>query len=416
MELGCDSVTQESIISDVSLSAHGDRNEDTTRLHLIDTLLFDCLGWSKSDCLTELSYDGDYADYTFSAPRPTLIVEAKREGKTFEIPIGATKNDYSLKSILRDNPDLNDAARQVATYCQTRGIPYAVVANGHQIMAFIAISSDGPPMDGRALVFNSLENMLENFLTLWNNISKPAVQSKNIESTLLRKQSRPILAKLSNSILNYPGTKMRNEFQTELQTVSEFVIEDVTRADQIEQQFLEECYCESGALTEYSMLSRGILKARYSAIFSSDSPGPQTAPVYDKKGVSSDLLSASLSKRPILLLGDVGVGKTIFLRHLMKIYAAEQFKNSITIHINLGIKGTLDGSINNFVIKEIERILNDEYGIDIYESVFIKDMYRGELLRFSRGIYGALKEADPKLYSLKELEFLESKKMIKLNT
>jgi len=29
------------------------RNEATTRLHLIDRLLFECLGWDREDCIAE---------------------------------------------------------------------------------------------------------------------------------------------------------------------------------------------------------------------------------------------------------------------------------------------------------------------------------------------------------------------------
>ena len=51
----------------------GDRNEATTRLHLIDRLFFECLGWSKDDCVAEESQDGLYADYTFSTTSRVLM-------------------------------------------------------------------------------------------------------------------------------------------------------------------------------------------------------------------------------------------------------------------------------------------------------------------------------------------------------
>src|ERR1019366_8760739 len=62
-------------------SSHKDpKNEATTRLQLIDRLLFECLGWSKDDVVLEESQGKEYADYTFSMPRRILIVEAKKEG------------------------------------------------------------------------------------------------------------------------------------------------------------------------------------------------------------------------------------------------------------------------------------------------------------------------------------------------
>ena len=99
------------------------RNEATTRLHLIDTLFFDCLGWSRQEhAILEESYQGEYADYTFLAPRKIMIVEAKREGDAFKIPAGRTRLEYALPSLLRDNARLKAAVEQAAGYCQQRGV------------------------------------------------------------------------------------------------------------------------------------------------------------------------------------------------------------------------------------------------------------------------------------------------------
>jgi predicted type IV restriction endonuclease len=77
------------------------RNEATTRIQLIDRLFFECLGWTRDDMYSEESQDGDYADYTFLAPRRILIVEAKKEGTTFEFPVAAKPQlKRSLKTLL----------------------------------------------------------------------------------------------------------------------------------------------------------------------------------------------------------------------------------------------------------------------------------------------------------------------------
>src|SRR5690242_2663919 len=126
------------------------RNEATTRLQLIDRLFFECLGWSKDDVILEESQAGEYADYTFLAPRRILIVEAKKQGDYFEVPAGKTKLEYSISSLLRDYPNLKAAIEQVSGYCQSRGVPYGAVCNGHQIVAFVATRGDGlPPLEGR---------------------------------------------------------------------------------------------------------------------------------------------------------------------------------------------------------------------------------------------------------------------------
>lgn len=388
----------------------GQRNEATTRLQLIDRLFFECLGWEKDDSILEESYSGEFADYTFLAPRRVLIVEAKKEGNYFELPAGYNRIEYSMSSLMRDYPNLKAAIGQAAGYCQSRGVPFGAVSNGHQIIVFIANRSDGlPPLDGKALVFHSLDFMLEKFLDFWQALSKPGIEEKRIQARLIGNVLPDLPPKLSATIGSYPGIKARNIFQTDLQNLSEVVIEDLISSRDMEARFFEECYAKSDALSRYALISKTILKARYAALFDSDTPGPTTVPASNKNGISAELFAESLSRRPILLIGDVGVGKTTFIRRLIKVDAAQLFESAITFYINLGAQATLSASLKNFIPKEIVRQLRLHYAIDIEESNFVRKVYAVELNRFSKGIYSELKELNFALYKQREIEFLEEK-------
>lgn len=179
-----------------------DRNEATTRLHLIDTFFFDCLNWSRrADVTVEDAYNGEYCDYTFRLNRPVLIVEAKREGKYFEVPAAQKRTIYSLASLKRNNQPLKDALEQVAGYCQSRGVTMAAVTNGHQLVVFIATRNDGvPPLEGDALVYTTLEQIEENFLEVWNYLSRPGTEQQNLYRKLVGEATFQIPPKLSNSI------------------------------------------------------------------------------------------------------------------------------------------------------------------------------------------------------------------------
>lgn len=390
--------------------AKAQRNEATTRLQLIDRLFFDCLGWSKDDVVLEESDGQEFADYTFNAPRKILIVEAKREGLYFEVPAGKERLEYSLPSLMRDNPSLKKALEQVAAYCQARGVPFGVVCNGWQMVAIIAVRSDGlSPLDGKGLVFPSLEFAVVHFQKLWNALSKSGVEQKTLYSILIGDVRRDLPVKMSSTLHQYPGSKSRNIFQTNLQIVSELIIEDLLRSGDLERFFLEECYCRSGALSQYSMVSKYILQARYAALFDSKSPGPTTVQLTDKKGVSPELVAESLSRRPILLIGDRGVGKTTFVRHLIRIDAPEVFNNAITFYIDFGSQAALTQNLREFVPHEIIRQLNDEHQIDVEERNFVRGVYNLEIERFSKGIYSDLKNTNPSLFREKEITFLEQK-------
>ena len=238
-----------------------DRNEATTRFHLIDTILLDCFDWEKSDIKTEENYQGEYTDYSLNISRPAAILEAKREGNYFILPAGMNGIEYSLSSLCKDNPEFKQAITQVCGYCNTRGVEIAIVSNGWQLVAFVANRLDGvPPLKGNAIVFSSLEKMEEKFLDLWNYLSKSGIQAKNLKNKLCGIILPELPSKLSSTISYYPGIKNRNPFQTNLQILSELILEDVLRYQDLERTFLEECYCSAGTLSNYATVSKEILR------------------------------------------------------------------------------------------------------------------------------------------------------------
>jgi hypothetical protein len=393
------------------------RNEATTRLQLIDRLLFECLGWDRGDCVAEEQHEGEYTDYSLGIPSRKLVVEAKKEGVHFELPAGFDRAVCKLQTVLELDAGIDKAVRQAVNYCQKRGIPIGAVCNGHQLIAFIGSRQDGiAPLDGRALVFPSLEKMREGFKNLWFNLSKPGVSAYNIYTTLLADAIQPPPERLSHRLVGYPGFKNRNPFQTELKTLGELFIEDIGRVPQLEDEFLKECYASSGALSQYAMISRQILEARYSLIMQKELEVPTLQPARIKEGVAAELtaeitndaVSAGLKRRVIILLGDVGVGKSMFIRHLVRVDARPVFEKAISLYVDFGKEPALADDLERFVIARCEAQLRQN-GIDVSARDFIRGVYHGELIRFSRGIYADLKKIDEKAFLGKEIEFLASK-------
>ena len=389
-----------------------DRNEASTRFHIVDRLIEDVLGWSKDETDVEHHHEGKFSDYELGSPAKLLLVEAKREGQQFALPVGWSKATAPISVLSADNSDLREALKQASEYCQNRGIPYGAVSNGTQLVAFVASRQDGiPPLTGRALVFSSLSDMLSRFSELWNSLSRPAVEDRRLASLLNASSLPPPPRKLSASITGYPGNKNRNPQAAELRTLGELFLEDLTRQPEIEAEFLAETYCQSGALSQYALVSKEILQARYATVFESDI-GANATDVSTKKGIepqlTKDMLAAGLSKRPILLVGDVGAGKTMFVRHLIKVQARDELARAVVLYLDLGTKPTLDAELRPYLAMELERQLLDQYEIDIRERNFVRGVYHGELRRFARGIYADLKESDPAAFRDKELAKLEA--------
>jgi len=388
-------------------------NEADTRLQFIDPFLTDCLGWPRNEIRVEQRLDNTYTDYEVGIPR-ALILEAKKEGVYFELPANQAQRPIaSLRSIMALDSKAADAIEQVQKYCSMRGTPVAVVCNGHQLIAFLASRLDGQaPLDGRCLVINGHDNFVRHFPTLWQNLSQDGIHERRIIRLLTTGIESGIPKKLSSFLLNYPSFRYKSQIQANLRTVAELLIEDVVRSQEVEARFYKECYCESGALARDALVSKQVLAARYAALFPPTEAAPQLAPMAPGRGetaLTPEIMAEAIARRPIVLIGDVGVGKTSFLKHLMYVSAFEEFQRAVYVYIDLGSQAALETDLKEFVLNEIQKQLADRYDIDVYESSFVRGIYNREIRSFQTSIYGGLYDSDRQQYESKLLEFLEEK-------
>ena len=81
---------------------HFDWNEAETRFKIIDRLIvFDCLGWPRSEVKPEQHEAGEYTDYELGLPR-AVIWEEKRVGRAFELPSNPKKKENYLRPQFAD--------------------------------------------------------------------------------------------------------------------------------------------------------------------------------------------------------------------------------------------------------------------------------------------------------------------------
>ncbi len=243
-------------------------------------------------------------------------------------------------------------------------------------------------------------------------LSPGGVAERRLNRLLNVGEDRALPPKLSTLLVNYPRYRYPSDLQNTLRTVSELLLIDVVDHKQVERLFYERCYCESGALSQHALVSRQLLAARYASLFDPAEPAPTVTPVTASRGkaaLTPEIMAEAISQRPIVLIGDVGVGKTSFLKHLMYVSAFEEFQNALYIYIDLGSQGALTTDLQDFVLTEIEDQLNVKYGVDILEATFVKGVYHEDVVRFRRGIYGSLQNTNAPLYEQKLLEHLVEK-------
>lgn len=400
------------IVADVTPSHANDlkRNEAQTRFDVIDRILRDVLDWPAGQIRVESHVANQgYTDYELVDPFALAIVEAKREGASFILPDDSPSGVSLLAPLVRDasNVALRAALIQLMQYASHRGVAPGIVTNGHQWVAFLASRNDGvAPLEGKALIFPSLESMVSNFVTLYGSLSHGALHSRRLFSTLSVGTAAPP-APLSASLHGYPGIKHRNTVQSNLQIMGQIMLEDMPQEEKYSELFLRECYATSGALSSYAEISRELLTSRNAAML--QDLGATEHPAATKRGVSPALseesLAAAAAKRPIVLLGGVGAGKSTFIQHLVRVDARLVFADAIAITVDYGRGATFIGP-SEYAVGEIRTQLLEDHGIDVDEASFVEDLYRRDLDRFDRGVFGRLKDVDPQGYALKRIDYL----------
>jgi GTPase SAR1 family protein len=113
-----------------------------------------------------------------------------------------------------------------------------------------------------------------------------------------------------------------------------------------------------------------------------------------------------MAKRPLILIGDVGVGKTSFLKHLIKVSAREVFRNIISIYFDLGASASLARTTKDAFLDEVERYIREDLKINKLETKLVETIYLAQLKEFDEGLMGALKNVDLAAFTIKRLEYL----------
>jgi hypothetical protein len=385
-----------------------ERNEAATRLHLIDTLLMNVLTWPRAQVKPEDHQGGKYADYVLGLPQRQLVIEAKREGESFRLPV-ETPVRTTLPTLFKLDERLRPVVEQARGYAHDRGLPYAAVTNGPQLIAFLATRTDGiAPLEGGALAFTSFESMRLNFTDLWNALSRPGIEGRRLSTMLSADQPAGPPMKLSALIPGYPGFETPGKLETDLKILAELFLIDLVETEAVSDDFIKECYCSNGALSQYASLSREILKTRYSEVLGADLQ-VALSPVRTRRGISGEVLAstatASLSSRPIVLLGYVGVGKSMFIRHLVRVDAKDVFEKALVLYVDLGSEPALE-QLEPFVAEHFIEELRVRHNVKVFERNFVRGVYHRDLEEFRSGIWGPLADDDPSKYREREADHL----------
>lgn len=381
-------------------------NEAQNRFQFIDRLLVECLGWDKIDMEVEnTAEDGGRADYILGRPQ-RAVLEAKRETHEWTLPPGGRfDRPRSIKSAMASCTRFSQVVHQVIPYCSIRGIPIAIVSNGKQLAIFQAITIGDPPLDGQCYIFNGFDDLTSGFALLWELLSPDGIEENRALQKLSQLRSPRMPAKASTAIPEPFKHRYRDGVQQSLQAIGSLLLEEIEDNPKTRKEFYEECYVSLEANNRHLLLSKNIIERRYKR---SGEDASSPAPL--KAESVGDLISSVVShvgSRPIVVLGDVGVGKSSFFESL-QIKAELKSGSNIYLKVDLGKSANLTSNVKEFVLSAIPASLKRDYDIDIFDRDFINSIYHEEIKDYEKRPEARLKDIDLVEYEKAKIAYVTS--------
>ena len=378
-------------------------NESTTRLRAIDTILFDILSWDKSSVETEKYCRAEgYADYVFILDEnPCLVLEAKRSGIDFVLPARSFEDrPYAFGLLAKECPQAMNALNQAIGYAATLGARYVAISNGHQWLLSLTFVQ-GQVLERRLVyVFESLEVISSRFLKFYSCFSKECIQKNTVSRDLLDTLKLPPPAKMSSHVPGYPLPASRNIFQNEVSYILDYVWQIMSQEEGTI-EFVENCYVNPISHEDILALVRELIEKRKNE---DDILRQYEIESVDKLPHEIAHLPA---ERPFAVLGEIGRGKSSFLKYLRFVAAKDYLNNYLQIDLNFIDRPDNESQIPDFVYSEIERQLREYYSIDIYENRFVRGVLHSDLQRLKTTPKGALYHEDKTRYREIELVAIE---------
>lgn len=383
-------------------------NEAQNRFQFIDRLLNECLGWEKPQIEVERFDDaGGRADYLLGKPVRAAL-EAKKEAKYFDfLPTARPRSARKLRPLIEACPNLKSACTQVIGYCALHGARLAVVCNGPQMVIFQSVGQGASPLDGECFVFDGFNSYINDFQILWRFLSPEGVYENIAVRALADLQNPRIPAKAATTLGDPKAYRYRTPFQDNLRTLATVLLDDVEYNPEVKSDFYKECYVAVYSDDRDSLLGSEAISSRYKRV--SDNgimPANLTTRIEDGSVKIEAAEVITTTGRPVVVVGDVGVGKTSFFENLFQKLDEDEKSITCYVHVNLGEEAALSADVKSYFLRRVPLVLREEYGINIDSHAFVSKLYAPEIDEFDDSVEGQLKDIDRTGYLKARIEYL----------
>lgn len=385
-----------SVIGDIHSSciSHNlsNANEATTRLRVIDRILFEALNWDKNSCEAESpAYMGkkklNFLDYALVFNRQRIVVvEAKRYSKTFSLPKEKRNREYKVSTLLRFcGHDLEEVINQSRRYASAKGIPFAVATNGHQWIIFQPYIRGKNWEDGLAIVFNGLDDISKNWVDFVKLLAPENIIAGHLDSQLnANVVQSPSFAKRYNDTRGIDSRKGENDSADGFSVLFRRMFDSIVEDDEM----LKNCYVSTDSSRSY--------QHEFAALLQRATPHyMQTKPAVED-GKPSDAFTQAITAAAepcvVVLVGHIGSGKTTFINHFFRVHLPERSGSAYYFIKDLkdevhAVGDTFDSSnaeqrIYEKLLDDVETRFSD---INPYDFDVLKQIFWHELVRLKNG-------------------------------
>lgn len=392
-----------------------DMTESDTRSKVIDSLLFNILGWSEKDVEREEYTGNGFFDYCVSAPGFAFIIEAKRTFEALKLPVGT--RHVTLKSLLKGN---EEHIKQIRGYLVDEGMSHGVVTNGRQFIVAQFVNHNRTPWEkNRALVFDGLEDVVANFIEFYNALSKVAVV-ENGGFGIDQRLDNPVGRNLLNEASDRSKEVTRNTISANLAAIIDSIFGDIfTDALESQEEFLRECFVENNE-TRKNREEIERLFGDYSPELSEVVPAQNAESIHEQ--ISDEIqgwgaITSGRAPSPIIIVGSKGAGKTTFINYLIKHKLGEQTKET-NLFVYLDFRKYYDDNKlfdPQVIADDILGSLYEQYHwLDCSSLETLKLIYRKELAYNDSNVWKLIERGSEK-YNEKLSAFFETKLANKVN-
>lgn len=382
--------------------------ESDTRAKVIDPVL-NRLGWTANEIKRE-PYAGwsdskGFIDYLLSVDnRPMLVLEAKKTGRTFNIPRALTTQRTTTfrKLMATASDDLKEALDQCLRYTQHTGAIYACATNGTDWVIFKPTHPFRPLPEAKVIVFQGIDQIVKRVDEFLDFLSPDGIQRGRAEKGLLGRDIQvPTFAKRLQDAFPYRRelSLEEEEYSNILdQMLKHYIVELEDETD------FAECYLPAKGNRSTSSTLDALISGRIDALKGAAGQGSLD---FGSEMLIKPVLPNVASGRTVVLHGEIGIGKTSFLRYCeLSLRKAGKLEDAVWARVDL-----LPFEDRQFVPEEVKAMLNlickkiqdevslatekmsGQYDPDAWDH--LRDIYNTEVRKFQKARYPGSNDSDP---------------------